>query len=126
MVGLLWCVLDTCPKYHVYMFCLFPIQVLISVVSSLLCIGQKIGKDVVLAPAFLLCLPTVFPFTNLVTISEGTEERVSNFSSSRDLCVTNVFFPNAWEQISIQSLLLELGVKVRNGKSENEVSLHFF
>ena len=31
-----------------------------------------------------------------------------------------------WEHISIQKLLLEPGVKVRNGKSENEVSLHFF
>ena len=62
----------------------------------------------------------------VVTISEGTEERVSNSSSSRDLCVTDGFFPNAWEQISIQSLLLEPRVKVRNGKSENEVSLHFF
>ena len=36
------------------------------------------------------------------------------------------FFPNTWEQISIQSLLLGPWVKVRNDKSENEVSLHFF
>ena len=60
------------------------------------------------------------------TISEGTEERVSNSSISRDLCGSTSFFPNAWEQISIQSLLLGPRVKVRNGKSENEVSLHFF
>ena len=63
---------------------------------------------------------------SLVTISEGPEERVSNSSISRDLCSMRSFFPNAWEQISIQSLLLGPGVKVRNGKSENEVSLHFF
>ena len=41
--------------------------------------------------------------------------------------MSKVFFPNVWEHISIQSLLLEPGVKVGNGKSENEVTLltHF-